>query len=376
MNSAEKILIIAGEASGDLHAAEVMAELKLRGSGIEFFGIGGDKMIDQGLNALYHSNNMAFLGFTEVVKHLPFILKVKRAVLELVKAKNIKKALLVDYPGFNLNIAGSLKKLGVAVYYYISPQIWAWRKGRIKKIHERVDMMMTVFPFEEKMYKDAGIHSEFVGHPLIEEIKSYSFIDKIELYEKYGFDKNKELLLILPGSRKQEVERIFPAVSAGVLKLADTFNFQPVVVCAPSLKDEFLQRIVKDSAFRIVRGDVYNFMKHAVLGIIKSGTSTLEAGLMGLPMIVVYKTSSITYLIGKNVIEIDNIGLVNIVLGKTAMPELIQKQLNEKEIYKCGSRIMDTDVYKAMKSELKSINALLGTKKASKRVAELLMDAI
>ncbi len=376
MINTEKILIVAGEVSGDLHAAEVMADLKSRGSSVEFFGIGGDKMLEQGLHALYHSNSMAFLGFTEVVKHLPFIIKVKRAVLEFVKLNKIRKALLVDYPGFNLNLARALKKLGVAVYYYISPQIWAWRKGRIKKIRERVDMMMTVFPFEDKMYREAGINSEFVGHPLIEEIKSYLFIDKNELYQKYNLDIKKELLLLLPGSRKQEVERIFPAIRIGALKLAKDFNLQPVVVCASSLDSEYFKNIVNENEFRIVHRDVYSFMKHSTLGIIKSGTSTLEAGLMELPMIVVYKTSNVTYLIGKSVIEIDNIGLVNIVLGKTAMPELIQDELNEKNIYDTASGILDVKVYESMKAELKSLYNLLGTKKASKRVADLLIGSV
>ncbi len=370
-------MIIAGETSGDLHAASLMEEISMLDSTVEFHGIGGDKMITRGLHAIYHSDSMAFLGFTEVVRHLPFIARVKRDLIKFVKEQNIKTAVLVDYPGFNLNMAASLKKLGITVLYYISPQVWAWRKGRIQKIKKRVDMMMTVFPFEETMYKAAGIDAEFVGHPLIEQMDAYAFLSKAELYTKYDLENGKDILLVLPGSRKQEVERIFPAVEAGVAKIAKEFAMQVVVVCAPSIDRSFFEHQQSDRNWKVVDGDAYNFMKHAKFGIIKSGTSTLEAGLLGMPMIVVYKTSALTYAIGKRVIAIDTIGLVNIVLGKKTAPELIQDDLNAKTLYETAAfYLCDSGRYQKYKDELAALRGLIGSKTAAKRAAEIVVERL
>jgi lipid-A-disaccharide synthase len=351
-----------------------MAELRKHASPVAFFGIGGDKMIAQGLQPLYHSSRLSFLGFTEVVRHLPFIAKVKRELLELVKREKIRTAVLVDYPGFNLNLAAALKKNGVRVVYYISPQVWAWRKGRMKKIAARVDKMMTILPFEEAMYRQAGIDAEFVGHPLIEQIDEYPFRTKAELYQKYELDPAKEILLILPGSRKQEVTRIFPAIREGIDRITATYNLQPVVVCAPAIDKAALESVSRGS-LTIVHDDVYSFMKQAKFGIIKSGTSTLEAGLIGLPMIVVYKTSSVTYAIGKRVIEIDSISLVNIVLGKKVAPELIQHEVSAKNLFATAAEFLSSpDKYSAYKASLSALREVIGAKTAARRAAEIIIE--
>jgi lipid-A-disaccharide synthase len=374
MENTLKLLIVAGETSGDSHAATVMAELRKHASPVAFFGIGGDKMIAQGLQPLYHSSRLSFLGFTEVVRHLPFIAKVKRELLELVKREKIRTAVLVDYPGFNLNLAAALKKNGVRVVYYISPQVWAWRKGRMKKIAARVDKMMTILPFEEAMYRQAGIDAEFVGHPLIEQIDEYPFRTKAELYQKYELDPAKEILLILPGSRKQEVTRIFPAIREGIDRITATYNLQPVVVCAPAIDKAALESVSRGS-LTIVHDDVYSFMKQAKFGIIKSGTSTLEAGLIGLPMIVVYKTSSVTYAIGKRVIEIDSISLVNIVLGKKVAPELIQHEVSAKNLFATAAEFLSSpDKYSAYKASLSALREVIGAKTAARRAAEIIIE--
>lgn len=376
MKKPSRLLLVAGETSGDHHAAAVMSALRKLDDSLEFYGIGGDRMIANGLQPLYHNQRMSFLGFSEVIKHLPFIVKVKREILQLVKEKGISTAVLIDYPGFNLNLAAALKQLGVKVIYYIAPQVWAWKKGRMKKIVKRVDKMMTILPFEEAMFRDAGMDAEFVGHPLIEQIDEFPFLDKDALYKEYGLDPAKEILLILPGSRKQEVERIFPAIREGIHKIADAFNLQPVAVCAPSIDKGELE-LTGGGRIKIVHGNAYNFMKHAKFGIIKSGTSTLEAGLIGLPMVIVYITSALTYAIGKQVVEIDSIGLVNIVSGKKIAPELIQHDVQPDKIFSTAAQYLgDEEKYREYKSELAALRPLIGAKTAAKRAAEIVFEAL
>ncbi len=198
----KNILIIAGEVSGDLHAAALIKELKVLDSDIKLFGIGGDKMKEAGVEIIYHLNKMAFMGFAEVVKHLPFIRKVKSDILNEVEKRKTKYAVLIDYPGFNLNLAKKLKANDVDIIYYISPQIWAWGSGRIKKIRALVKKMLVVFPFEEKLYKENNVDAMFVGHPLIERLNQYNFLSKDELKQKFNLDQVKRNFI--DSTRKQK----------------------------------------------------------------------------------------------------------------------------------------------------------------------------
>ena len=367
----KNLLIIAGEISGDLHGASLIKELKKLDSEINVFGIGGDKMKAAGMQLSYHINRMAFLGFAEIVRHLPFIKRVQKELLELVKTKNISTAVLIDYPGFNLSIAKKLKKLDVKIVYYISPQIWAWGSGRIRKIKKLVDKMLVVFPFEEKLYSNHKVNVEFVGHPLLERLKEYDFLSKEELYKKYNLDKNKEIFLILPGSRDQEVKHIFPEVITAAVKLAEEFNLQVVTACSSNIDINIFNRITKVRNFRVIKDETYNLLKNSKFGIVKSGTSTLEAGLFQLPMIIVYKTSGLTYLIGKSLVRVNYIGMANIISGEKVVPELIQDQVSEETIYKeCKKILADKSLYNAIKNKLGLIKEKLGTEGASGKAAD------
>ncbi len=326
-------MIVAGEASGDLHGASLMKELSKLDPSLEFFGIGGDKMIAAGMIAKYHIKQMAFLGFIEVLRHLPFINKVKRDLLQLAEDENIKTIVLIDYPGFNLNIAEKFNRRGKKLIYFISPQVWAWGKGRIEKIKRLMKKMLVIFPFEETMYREAGVDSVYVGHPLVEHAESYQFLSKDELVQKFGLDAGKEILLVLPGSRKQEIRKIFPECISAAEKIADKFNMQVVVACAENINENLLSEVSSATKYKVVKGFTYDFFKHSKFGIIKSGTSTLEAGYFQLPFIVVYATNSLTYLIGKNLAKIKNIAMANIILGKTVVEELIQNDVNREKIY-------------------------------------------
>ncbi len=374
MNNLNKnILIIAGEDSGDLHGASLINELKKIDNNLNFFGIGGDKMKAAGMHLIYHVNKMAFLGFVEVLKHLPFIRKVQKDLIEYVKEKDIKTAVLIDYPGFNLSIAKKLKKLDIKIVYYISPQIWAWGAGRIKKIRKVIDKMLVVFPFEENFYNQSGVNVEFVGHPLLERIKDYNFLTKNELYQEFGLEKDKEILLILPGSRIHEVEKILPESIKAAKKIAEEFNLQIVVACAPNIDDNIFKTARNNDEFKVVKGYTYDLFKYSTVGIVKSGTSTLEAALFELPIVIVYKTSYLTYLIGKRLIRVDNIGMVNIVAEETVVPELIQENVTQERVYAELKKILsDKELLLSIKKKLSRIKSKLGTIGASKRAASII----
>ncbi len=364
-------MIIAGEVSGDIHGASLIRELKKLDSSLEIFGIGGDLMKDAGMKIIYHINRMAFLGFVEVIKHIPFIRKVRNDLLEVIKEKNVKSVVLIDYPGFNLSIAKRVKRLGVKIIYYISPQIWAWGSGRINKIKNLVTKMLVVFPFEENLYKQAGVDVEFVGHPLPERIKNYKFLSKDELWDKFGLNKSKEILLILPGSRNQEVEKIFPDAIAAAEKLSSKFNLQVVTACSSNIDEKILSKISGSTNNKIIKGFTYDLLKYSKIGIVKSGTSTLEAALFQLPMVIVYKTNYLTYLIGKNLIKVDNIGMANIIAGEKVAPELIQNKADSNSIYyECEKILSDNEIYQSIKNKLSKVKDKLGTDGASARAAK------
>jgi len=367
-------MIIAGEASGDLHGSSLIKELLAIDDTIEIFGIGGDKMIAEGMKTIYHTNDMGFLGFVEVIKHLPFIKKVKKDLIKVTKNENIKNIVLVDYPGFNLSMAKSFHKLGLKNIYYISPQIWAWGKGRIEKIKKIIDRMIVFFPFEKELYSKNNVSVDFVGHPLVNKIEQYNFLSKKELTQKYNLDGSKELLVLLPGSRKQEIENIFlPSIEAAE-KLSKELNLQTVVACAENIDEKVYTEFQSKFNFKIIKGETYNLLRNSKFAIVKSGTSTLEAGIIGTPFIVVYATNYFTYLISKSLIKIKNIALANIVAGKTIVDELIQNDVNPENIYvKSKNIIIDEDKYSLVKKGLNEIKNKLNTKgNPSKKAAEII----
>lgn len=364
-------MIIAGEASGDLHGASLIKELKSIDPSLEIFGIGGDKMIAAGMNAQYHIRQMAFLGFSEVIRHLPFIRRVRKDLIRKAGDEKINTVVLIDYPGFNLNIAKEFHAQGKKLIYYISPQIWAWGTGRIKKIKALIDMMLVVFKFEEKMYRDANVNVEFVGHPLVEHIENYSFMSKEKLYERFGLKEDKEILLLLPGSRKHEIKEIFPACINAAAKIAEKYNLQTIVACAENIDEKIFDGLTDEKNYKIVKGFTYDLYKHAELGIIKSGTSTLEAGYFQLPFVVVYSTNFLTYWLGKKVVKINNIAMANILLEENVIDELIQRDVNENTIYaKCSTILNDRVKYNSIKQKLGRLKDILGDAGASHKAAE------
>ncbi len=368
------LLMIAGEASGDLHGASLIRELKKMDSSLKIFGIGGDKMQAEGMELIYHIDKMAFLGFIEVIKHLPFIKKVQRDLINEVKKRNVKEAVLIDYPGFNLSIA---KKLNLELIYYITPQVWAWGKGRVKKIKGLFKKILVVFPFEEKFFKEKNVNAEYVGHPLVQEINGYNFISRNLLNNKFQLDPVKDILLILPGSRKQEVKSIFPEAIKASVKLADEMNMQIIVACSSNLDENIFYQLTDIKDFKVIKDYTYDLLKHSKFGIVKSGTSTLEAGLMELPMLIVYKTSLVSYLIGKSLVKIKNIGMANIILNEQVVPELIQNDASADNIYDAAKSILsDDDLFDNIKTKLSRIKIILGDKNAPQNAAKIIYSTM
>jgi len=364
------IMIIAGEVSGDILGGELSEELKRIDSEIKLCGIGGDKMKQAGVEIVCHINRLAFLGFAEVIRHIPFVKKVQNDLVEVIKEKNIKHIIMIDYPGFNLNFAKKIKPLGVKILYYVSPQVWAWGKGRIKKIKRLVRKMFVVFSFEEKIYSDEGIDVEFVGHPLLDRINKYDYLTKEKFIESYNLDPAKDILLVLPGSRKFEIEKIFPACVKAALRLKKEFNLQIVVAGASNIEEKLFAGISPLSEYKIIKNRNYELMKYSKVGIIKSGTSTLESGLFGLPMVIVYKTSRLTYFISKSLVSLKNIGMANIISGENVVPELIQHDVNPESIYREVKKILsDGDLFDSIKRKLLTIKSKLGSEGAAKRTA-------
>lgn len=372
----KKILIVAGEVSGDLHGGNLVKAMKALSSDLYFFGIGGENMKAQGVDLVYHINSLSFMGFIEVLKHIPFLREVKKKILQRVDETNPDAIILIDYPGFNLSIAKELHKRGKKIFYYISPQLWAWGKGRIELIKKMIHKMIVVFPFEEEMYRKNGVDAVFVGHPLLDMIENYQFENKEQFFESNGFDLNKQLLTVFPGSRKQEIKKILPEVYEAVKKLQSEFDLNVAISGVKSIDNNIYKEILGIDVPVIFEKN-YELMKYADVGIIKSGTSTLEAALFELPFVVVYKTSHLSYLIGKKLIQIDKISLANIVGGEKIVEELIQDECNSERIYsEIKNLIVNEKHTLEMKNKMKRIRKLLGEAGASSKAAELILSEI
>lgn len=364
--------MIAGEASGDLHGAGVVKELRARKPEIEIFGIGGDKMKEAGMKLLYHIREMSFMGFVEVLKHLPLIRSVEKTLERLLELKKPDVVVLIDYPGFNLRFARIAKKHNCKVVYYISPQVWAWKKGRVKRMKGVIDKILVVFPFEVPIYQRENIPVEFVGHPLAEEMKD--IMEREEFYKKFSFHNDDKFIAVIPGSRKQEIHKLFKTMLKAALELAGT-KMRVVVAVAPNLSiDEYLQYVPYGVHIKFIQHHTHEVMKYAEFAYVTSGTATLETACSETPMVVVYKTSPLTYWIAKFVIKIKHIALANIVAGKTIVPELIQGDVKVRMLVKAARNILNNrQNILAMKEELKKVREKLGDAGASHKVAQAIL---
>lgn len=369
-----RVMIVAGEVSGDTHGAGVVRELKRQQPAIEVFGIGGEKMKQEGMALTYHVRELSFMGFVEVLRHLPLIRSVERTLEQLLKLKKPDVVVLIDYPGFNLRFARIAKKYGIPVIYYISPQVWAWNRRRVKKMRGIVDRMLVVFPFEEEIYRSEGIVAEFVGHPLLEEL-TVDF-SREQFCKRYNLDPGSKILALVPGSRYQEIESLF-SVMVRAASVLDEDRLEVAVAVAPNLPLELYQAHLPPGArVKFVEQATHELMKYANAAIVTSGTATLETACFETPMIVVYRTSWLTYLIARLLVKVDAISLVNIVAGKKVVPELIQHHVTVDKIAEAISELLRFgDRYVTMKEELAAVKTKLGSAGASAKVAQAILAA-
>lgn len=364
-----KILIIAGEVSGDQHAADLVRELKKLDGEIEFAGIGGDRLAGEGVQLLYHLSQLAVLGFSEIVKHLPFIRKVLKHMKQELRGE-VQAVILVDYPGFNLRVARLAREAGVPVIYYISPQLWAWGEKRVEKMRRYVDLLLVLFRFEVEFYRRHGIAAQFVGHPLIDQIPAAD--DNAVFRRDHGLPPDVPILGLFPGSREMEVRKLLPVMVAAAEKVQSRHACIPVIARVPHLPPALYEdALAGRPAIRMVENRSHLLMRHAYAALVASGTATLELGYLQTPMAVLYSVSPFTYWLGKRLIKINNIALANIVAGKTVVPEFIQHQVAVAPVSAAVSRYFsDESYYRSVREELGAVKQALGEPGASQRAAE------
>lgn len=327
-----KYYIIAGEASGDLHASNLMKELKLVDKSADFRFWGGDLMQNEGGQIVKHIKDLAFMGFFEVIMNLRTILSnIKLCKQDIVKCQP-DAVIMIDYPGFNLRIAKFLKSHNIPVLYYISPQIWAWKESRIHQIKRDVTQMFTILPFEKDFYKKFNVDVNFVGHPLIDAIDQFKRNDAKtkENFKELNKLDDRPIIAVLPGSRVQEINLKLPVMLKAVEELKD---YQVIIAAAPSISEDLYgQYIAGRKNIKIIYKDTYNILNQSVAAIVTSGTATLETALFKVPQVVCYKSSWISYQIAKKLIKVKYISLVNLILDKEVVNELIQNNLTPKNI--------------------------------------------
>jgi lipid-A-disaccharide synthase len=328
-----------------------------------------------GVSLLYHTNQLSFLGFWEVLKHLPFIKKVERDLLERIDKRKPSLAILIDYPGFNLRLAEKLKARGIPVIYYVSPQVWAWGKGRIAKIKRLVDKMIVVFEFEKEMYLKEGVKADWFGHPLLEIVHPRN--TREDFLKKNNLASDTRFIGLFPGSRLQEIERILPVMRDSLAELSKQgLTLKGIIGCTPGIDDK-LYRNLGGANLLYMRAQTYDLMTYSELNLVASGTATLECAILGRPLFILYKTSPATYHIAKSLIKIPYVGLVNVVAGEKIIPEFIQRDCRPEQIARQMQIFFKDDNYKnEMLAQVSKIKSKLGQPGASKKVAELVLSIL
>ncbi|MFV0152591.1 lipid-A-disaccharide synthase [Empedobacter falsenii] len=365
-----KYYIIAGEASGDLHASNLMKELKLKDPHAEFRFWGGDLMQAQGGTLVKHYRDLAFMGFAEVVMNLKTILGNISVAKKDIETYKPDAVILVDYPGFNLRIAEFVKKLGIKVYYYISPQIWAWKTGRVHKIKKVVDKMFVILPFEEEFYQRYDYKVDFVGNPLLDSLNHLPAIDEQRFRKEHNLDE-RPIIALLPGSRTQEIKVKLPLM----LSVENDFpDYQFVVAGAPSQPSENYKKIVGNQ-LKIVENKTYDLLRISHAALVTSGTATLETALLKVPEVVCYKGNAISYEIGKRVVKnIRFISLVNLIMDEEVVKELIQYDLTYENIKRELNLILNSPKRDKILQDYEELYHKLGGIGASERTANLIVE--
>jgi lipid-A-disaccharide synthase len=364
-----KIYLIAGEASGDLHAAKLIRELKELHPDAEFRAWGGDLMAAEGAIIVKHYRELAFMGFAEVLRNLPAILGNMRLCKDDILAYKPDLVVFVDYPGFNLRIAPFVKSLAIKTAYYISPQLWAWKEGRVNIIRQHIDLMICILPFEADWYAQRGVKAHYVGHPLLDAMAEHPFDTEFRATHKLD---ERPILALLPGSRKQEIRLKLPIM----LEAASRFpEHQILVAAAPGQEAAFYQEVAAGKAMKTINNKTYDLLRNAQAAMVTSGTATLETALLNCPELVAYKGSAISYAIGRRLVKVKYISLVNLILDKLLVKELIQSECNPSALAQEIDQLLHNQPYRnQLQAGYKALRDRLGGPGASARAASLLSN--
>ncbi len=373
--SAKRIMIIVGEASGDLHAANLVREIAKKDADVRFVGIGGTRMQAAGVALIFDNHAIAVTGFSEVLSKAWQILKAHRAVKKTLRQEHPDLLILVDFPDFNLRVGAVAKKLGIPILYYISPQVWAWRKQRVHQIRELVEKILVILPFEEALYGNKGI---FVGHPLLDAVRPT--LSPSEAREHFGLAPEERVVTLLPGSRSNEIRSLLPVMLEAVAQIRK--EVPPVrflLPIAPTLTEREVTAITGRAPVPIETfpGQVYEALSVSDFAIVASGTATLETAYFGVPMVILYRMSALTYFLAKRLVRIPYIGLINMVAGEGIVPELIQDAVTPRRIVAEALQcLQDPEHARRISTRLKTAMATLGEPGASARAAGIVLNVI
>ncbi|HYS53657.1 MAG TPA: lipid-A-disaccharide synthase [Thermoanaerobaculia bacterium] len=362
-----KLAIVAGEASGDLHASQVVHELKKLDPSLQTFGIGGDLLAREGMRILHHAREMGMVGLFNVIRHLGMFRRVLQEMTETIAREKPDAVMLVDYPDFNLRLAKRCKALGVRVVYYISPQVWAWRRGRVKQIAKVVDRMLVIFPFEEEFYREHNVPVTYVGHPLIDEMTPHPAAPA---------GSPALHVALLPGSRRHEIRALLPPMLDAIAILKKEREVDAFVIQAPTISSGELLRVMQSEGefVRIVPHDRGETLSNADVALSSSGTATLECAIAGTPVVVMYRLSSPTHWLAQRLVKLPHFSLVNIIAGKNIVPELLQEDVNGERIAREVRSLTENSA--RLRTELAAVKEKLGGPGASRRAAEAIMSTV
>jgi len=368
-------MILAGEPSGDLHAAGLIHQLKKILPQSSIFGMGGPKMEEEGVELAYHIRDLSLIGFTEPLRKFPFFLRAIREMTKLLKEREPDLVILVDYPGFNLRFARQVKKRGIPLIYYICPQVWAWGRWRIRKIAKLVDRAIVVFPFEKGLYQRSRLRADFVGHPLVEIIgeEERGGVFRHEMMVEEG----EEVLGLFPGSREGEVRRILPLMLQAHRLLAEKAKLRAFLALSPNIPLDLVKPLVKGYEVKVIQGRNYELMAGSSLVLVASGTATIEATILGRPMVIIYRLSLLSWLLGRLLVKLPYIGMVNILAGRSLAPELIQRKANPQRIASEAWRLLkDKGKREEMRRGLLEVKEELGKPGAYLKAAQIVNEVL
>ena len=378
--SEDQLLLVAGEVSGDLHGADLLAALRRRRPTLRAFGMGGSELRRQGLESIADSSDIAVVGLVEALRVLPRARTIFRRLLAEVERRRPAVAVLIDSPDFNLRLARRLARLGVRVVYYVSPQVWAWRSGRVKTIARCVDRMLVLFGFERDWYEERGVRAVHVGHPLVDRVPERT----AQAWDAGAGDTESGepevyRIALLPGSRRSEVSMLLPIMLRAAERLARRFRIELQIIKAPDLSEDLFAEMATTPGLpaRIVRQDRQAAIAGSHLALCASGTATLEVGLLGTPMVVVYRVKRWSYWLGRLVIQVPHISLVNLVLGSAVVPEMVQNDAEPVGIAACGATLLDDSrIRNEQRRQLRRLRGELGAPGGSELAADEVLAAM